>query len=398
MNLKTIVVVNDFNYVQGGASKVAIDTAQCLHEKGYNVIFFSGTYKENEKTYKQISTQQRECLSDGIKGAIRSIRNIKVEKEFSKLLDSLDNKSTIIHIHGWTKSLSSVVFKIANKKNFKIVLTVHDYFTACPNGGFFNYKKRTICKYTPLSPRCMLCNCDSRNYFFKLYRTIRQKYQNSIIKKTKMHCIYISDFSKNILKDSWIAKNDSKRINNPVDITKQKFKDSSANEYYAFLGRISKEKGVDIFCKAITECGLKGIVIGDGSELNSLKRKYPEIEFTGWKNTNEIQEILKKVRILVFTSLWYETMGLTVLEAKANGIPAIVGNTTAASEYIINGRNGFVFKTGDVEDLKIKLSLCDDKTVSLLSKTSYDMYWKKPFDKENYVKELINYYLKILKE
>ena len=31
----TIVVVNDFDYVQGGASKVALDTAKFLYENGY---------------------------------------------------------------------------------------------------------------------------------------------------------------------------------------------------------------------------------------------------------------------------------------------------------------------------------------------------------------------------
>ena len=30
MNVKTVVIVNDFNYTQGGASKVAIDTARIL--------------------------------------------------------------------------------------------------------------------------------------------------------------------------------------------------------------------------------------------------------------------------------------------------------------------------------------------------------------------------------
>ena len=35
MNIKTVVIVNDFNYIQGGASKVAIDTAKILRESGF---------------------------------------------------------------------------------------------------------------------------------------------------------------------------------------------------------------------------------------------------------------------------------------------------------------------------------------------------------------------------
>ena len=33
MEVKTVIVVNDFNYIQGGASKVAIDTANVLKKK-----------------------------------------------------------------------------------------------------------------------------------------------------------------------------------------------------------------------------------------------------------------------------------------------------------------------------------------------------------------------------
>ena len=49
MNVKTVVIVNDFNYTQGGASKVAIDTARILKEENIKVIFFSAVNKDNEK-------------------------------------------------------------------------------------------------------------------------------------------------------------------------------------------------------------------------------------------------------------------------------------------------------------------------------------------------------------
>ena len=39
------------------------------------------------------------------------------------------------------QNVCSSVFDVAFKMNFKLVLTLHDYFTACPNGGYFNYQK-----------------------------------------------------------------------------------------------------------------------------------------------------------------------------------------------------------------------------------------------------------------
>ena len=81
MKVKTVIIVNDFNYVQGGASKVAIDTARILKEDGLNVIFFSAVNKneENIDGIKYISTNQNEALKEKnkIKGIIN--RNIQFQ-------------------------------------------------------------------------------------------------------------------------------------------------------------------------------------------------------------------------------------------------------------------------------------------------------------------------------
>lgn len=360
MNVKTVVIVNDFNYVQGGASKVAIDTARILKESGLNVIFFSAVNKkqENIEGIKYITTNQNEALKEKnkIKGAINGIYNFRARNELKKLLKTLDKDSTIIHIHGWTKALSSSIFDIAFKLKFKVVLTLHDYFTACPNGGYFNYKENKICKLNPLSYKCIKCNCDSRNYGFKLYRVIRQFIQNNIVKLNDKieDVITISKFSEEVLKNTLGKNTKVTRIYNPIDLYKDEEKiDYLKNEYYLYVGRVSKEKGVDLFCQAITDLGYKGIAVGEGDEKEKLEKQYPKIEFTGWKNKEEVTEYMKGAKALIFPSRWYETAGLTVLEAQVFGIPCIVSRNTAASEFIEDGENGLLFE--DLDDLKNKI-------------------------------------------
>ena len=46
-----------------------------------------------------------------------------------------------------------------------------------------------------------------------------------------------------------------------------------------------------------------------------LEKQYPNIEFVGWKNKDEVKQYMKGARALIFPSRWYETAGLTVLEA-----------------------------------------------------------------------------------
>ena len=357
-NKKTIIIVNDFNYVQGGASKVAIQTAKILkNNTDYRIIFFSAVNKpeENIDGIEYISTNQNEALNEKnkLKGIINGIYNFKAKNVFKNLLLTLDRKNTIIHVHGWTKALSSSIFDIAFKMKFKVVLTLHDYFTACPNGGYFNYKKNEICHLKPLSWKCVMCNCDSRNYAFKIYRVIRQFVQNKIVKLNDKleYVITISDFSEKILKQTLNPRTKIARIYNPIDIEPSKEKrDFTKNKYYLYVGRVSKEKGVDLFCQAITELNLEGIVVGDGNERERLKKLYPNIQFTGWKSSDEVKEYMKRARALIFPSRLYETAGLTVLEAQAYGIPCIVSQNTAAVEFV---DTNCIFENYD--DLKNKL-------------------------------------------
>ena len=394
--IKNIVIINDFNYIQGGASKVAIDTANLLSNE-YNVYFFCGDSKQSstlKKNIKMICTNQGEALKDKnkLRGIINGIYNFKAKKELKKVLLTLDKNETIIHVHGWTKCLSSSVFDISWKLNFKLVLTMHDYFTACPNGGYFNYKKNEICKLKPLSWKCIKCNCDSRNYAFKIYRIIRQFVQNRIVKLNDKltDVISISDFSEKILRKTLNSKTKIHRVYNPIDFDKKIYKiDSTINKYYLYVGRVSKEKGVDLFCEAISKLKLNGIVVGDGPEKAWLQKKYPNIEFTGWKESQDVKKYMRSSRALIFPSRWYECAPLTPLEAMQYNIPIITSNCNACIDYIDERSKKLIF--GNLEEL-IKILSEFDSSSAIVNEIIL-----KKYEKKYYLNNLKKVYCKIIR-
>lgn len=353
MKIKNIVVVNDFDYIQGGASKVAIQTANLLKENipELNVYFFSGAHDESSNLRGDVisvCTNQGESLKskNKLKGAIDNLYNFKSKKYLKELLKTLNKDETIIHVHGWTKCLSSSVFDVAFKMNFKLVLTLHDYFTACPNGGYFNYQKNEIWTVKPFSLKYILTNCDSRNYFFHLYRLLRFFIQDKVVKLNDRltDVITISDFSENILKKTLNPNTHIHRVYNPIDLDpNREVVDYTKNEYFLYVGRISKEKGVDIFCEGVTKANKKGIVVGDGSELEKLKEEFPNIDFVGWKNSEEVKEYMKGAKALIIPSRWYEAAPLTPIEALQYGIPIISSDCNATVDYLVNESNGTTF-------------------------------------------------------
>lgn len=359
-NIKTVVIINDFDYIEGGAANVAISTAKALVKAGYNTYFFSAVSKKNTPKIngvKYISTNQYASLSDPnkMRGALNGLYNFKAARSLKKLLKNLDNKTTLIHIHTWTKALSSSIWNAAYSLHVPIYLTCHDYFTVCPNGGFFNYKKTRICKKKPLSISCLKCNCDSRNYGIKLYRFARGIVQNklvNILKKTSKF-ISISSFSENILKENFPKNIIFERVYNPIDAIDFAEKiHPESNKYFLFVGRLSKEKGCELFCQAITDLKQKGIVVGDGPDASRLRSMFTNdyVSFVGWKNRNEVFEYMHRAKALIFPSMWYETDGLSVREALSIGLPCIVSDCCAAKDYITDSTKGCTFNS--LENLK----------------------------------------------
>lgn len=392
--IKNIIIVNDFGYVQGGASKVAIDTVNLLSQYDYNVYFFTGkiqTKKESRgisEKVKVIATNQPEALQDNnrLRGFKNGLYNKKAYIELSTLLSKLNPRETIVHIHGWTKVLSSSIFKACFDFNFITVLTLHDYFAACPNGGFFNYQTNQICPLRAMGEECFKTDCDSRNYFFKLYRLWRQKIQNDIgvLSKVK-NIIYISDLQWSILKPYFTNVKNAQKILNPIDAENKKRYKKHPNGPFVYIGRLSKEKGIVEFCEGVTLAKVPATVAGDGPLLGLLRQNYPNIQFLGWQNHDSILSLMEQAKCLIFPSLWYEGEPLAPIEADTIGLPCILSDKNSAKEFI---KTSYIYNGNSVEDLYHIIQKFNNEYENI----KINKHVKSP----NYVKDITKFYNKSL--
>lgn len=403
--LKNIIIVYDQAFYSGGAAKIAIDSAIELSKK-YNVFYFSALDNVTEELKNSKITvvtcgQKHIGLTKNFKYLLRGIWNKDVLNIFDTFLKKFNSYETIIHIHGWTKSLSSSIFKVIRKNHFKSIITLHEYFTVCKNGGLYNYRKNAICNLNSCSFKCSFTNCDKKNYFYKIYRNIRDIKQKKELRKLHPSVIYITDFSRNIIKSKLcFVPNNEYRIDNFIEENKFIYDRVSVenNDIYLFMARLSHEKGLDIFCDVINKYNLKGVVVGSGPLLESYKKIYPNIIFKGWLDGQKKYDVLKKVRALIIPTRWYETMGLTVLETMRLGIPSIVSKQSATSEFIEDGYNGLLFSIDD-NDLESKLlQFKDDNFVETISLNAMKYCNAHDYSLRRHVNELINAYECELKE
>lgn len=359
---KPIVVVSDFGYIEGGAVSVAVKTAVLLASEGHKVVFFCGEGPVCEEL--AVSDVETVCLgmpsinSNPSKlDAIRNgVWNAHAYKMFSDLLNRNDLKGAIVHVHTWTKVLSSAVFAAATENGNPILLTVHDYFSVCPNGGFYDYNDKRICESKPRSVTCVCRNCDKRSYAQKLWRVARQTRQDRWVRNNpKVHYAFVSEYCRDILVPFLRSEYPYEVLHNPIDHIRFNDNDiSQVRNCFLYIGRISPEKGADLFCEAVSALSAKGIVIGDGEMLPDLKKRFSHnVEFTGWLKPDEMASRgAARAIALVQPSRWHEAAPLTPLQMLERGVPCIVPDRCAARGYIEEGVNGLLFKTGDVEDLK----------------------------------------------
>lgn len=399
--MKTVVIVADFGYVEGGAAKVALDSVRLLHQAGMRVILFCGS-KMVEPEVERLGIRMVRLGQYELKGnpnrlaaMCDGIWNRRAAVELGKLLDSLDPAETVVHIHTWTKILSPSIFSVLRKSGFRTVLTVHDYFLGCPNGAIYDYRRERPCPYRGGSVRCLFCNCDARKYVHKLWRWIRQQVIGYQLRRfDRLEMITISDLEQRHLQNQIGTRNRCLRINNPIRFSEVDGAPMSARDAFVFVGRVSPEKGPLTFAEAVARCGGKGIIVGDGPLLGEVRRRYPQIECLGWKSAEEVSCILSMRAIaLAFTSVWFEGAPLSPLEAMSVGVPCIISDRTNASEYIVDGETGLLYRTGDVEDLAVKMRrLSDAREWARIAENVRRQFDRAAYSEETYVGRLLQLY------
>lgn len=353
-----VVVLNNSCTAQGGASRVAIDEAVALSKRGAHVSFLGASgpicTELTNADLRVICLGQPELANAGLRPSVmfQGLWNSDAYHATASLLDSLDARRTIVHLHGFTQALSTSPVRCAVDRGFRVVYTLHDFFSACPNGAFFNYASKTPCELRPLSLSCISTNCDKRRYAHKLYRVARSLTQRSVgrFPSGVRDYIALSKRSETLLRPYLPADAHVYPIANPIEVPRRPPVDVMRNQSIVAVGRLDPEKGVEVLVEAAGLCGTPITFVGDGP-LRALVEASDGCRVTGWLPRDAVLAELDQARCVVFPSLWYETYGLAVAEAAARGVPAIVSDISAAAERIRNNETGWHVRTGHAEDL-----------------------------------------------
>jgi len=162
-------------------------------------------------------------------------------------------------------------------------------------------------------------------------------------------------------------------VYNGIEISKFKFF-PTPKDYFAFLGRMSPEKGPIEAIRIAKKAKIKLIMAAkvDAVDVKYFKEQVKplidekQIQFIGEVDHKGKLELLGNARALISPIQWEEPFGLVFVEAMACGTPVIAMNRGSVPELIIDKKTGFVCENEDQAAEKIKLIDTIDR------KTCYD--------------------------
>lgn len=388
-----ILILNDFGHVNGGTSQVAIANALALAAGGHAVTYFCAVGPVAPELaaagLRVVCLDQQEIAADPdrLRAARQGLWNGVAARALDRLLAEYA-APPIVHIHGWSKALSASVCAAAVARRAPVVVTLHDFFAACPNGGFYQYPQQRICELTAMSAACIACNCDSRSYGQKLYRVARQAAQwgPGRLPGGVRHFIHHSRLARDVLAPYLPADARLHFLPMAIDVPAGPPVAVADNTDFLMAGRLAPEKGVTLFAEAANIADVMPVFAGEGRMRAAILAAAPQAEITGWLPREALAARMGRARALVLASRWYETFGLVVAEALAQGIPVIVPDRNAAAELVEDGVTGLVFRSGDVRDLAAKITrLKDGARAAALGAAAHARYWAAPLTVQRHV-------------
>ncbi len=119
-----------------------------------------------------------------------------------------------------------------------------------------------------------------------------------------------------------------------------------------FLGRLVKEKGLDVFADVVNALAARGVphrvlVVGDGPALGWFAERVPGAVFAGFQSGDALGRAVASMDVFFNPSVT-ETFGNVTTEAMAAGVPVVAARATGAVDLVDEGCTGFLVPPRDV--------------------------------------------------
>ncbi|MCX2473265.1 glycosyltransferase family 4 protein [Pedobacter sp. MC2016-05] len=362
-----IIFVHTFYKVPGGEDTVVQNEMELLRRNGHQVDLVE--FKNEGNTFAKILFSPFNFFSYLIiKEKIKSIR------------------PDLIHIHNLHFAASASVIHGAHKMGVPIVATLHNYRFLCPSGTLYfdgelfldSLKTKVPWKAIKLgvyrNSRLLTFLLGASNYIQHKIKTF-DKISKFIVLGEHSKSLFLNSHFKNYHQKFVVKPNFSPSTSTAV---------VEEGSYFLFVGRLSKEKGVETLLEAFSATSIKLRIIGSGEfsdEIISRCSIHKNITYLGQQPQHVVKEQLNGALALVFPSQWYETFGMVLIEAYSRSVPVIASDLGNIKTIVEDGKTGLTFEPGNAQDLLKKVTYYNNLPTTI--KAEYRCNARKAYEKAN---------------
>jgi glycosyltransferase involved in cell wall biosynthesis len=331
-----ILHVNKFLYRRGGAESYMSDVAALQGAAGDTVEYFGMAHPDNDpSTYADRFPRNVELdpVPPGARAklaaASRMLWSRSSARGIAAVLD--DFRPDVVHFHNIYHQLSPSIVRPTARRGIAMVMTLHDYKLACPTYQLLDHDAiceacidtnlwaapRRRCKDGSLGASALLAG------ELALHRALGAYDPISAL-------ICPSRFMLDTMTRAGIER--PARLRHLPHFVETAGIDpkTTPGGGLAFVGRLSREKGVDVLLRAVAALDPAAplVLAGDGPERAALERLRDELglsstTFVGRLPKEGVEALLRSSLAMVLPARWHENQPMSILEAFALGVPVV---------------------------------------------------------------------------
>ena len=253
-----------------------------------------------------------------------------------------DFQPEVIHVHNWHYAVGPLVVRIAGKRNIPVVLTIQNFRLLCPSatllykGALFMDSVQASFPWTAVKKKVY------RNSYFQTWWLACVIWIHKKIGTWKMVDRFIvqTDIAKNVFISSSLGVAENQFSIKPNFIKDPGLVPVEREDFFLFIGRLAEEKGIDVLLDAFKDKSADLYIGGDGplqEKVIAACNENPRIHYLGLLDKKAVRDLMGRCSTLIFPSIWFEGMPMTLIEAFAVGTPVIASDLGAMASMIRGG-------------------------------------------------------------
>jgi glycosyltransferase involved in cell wall biosynthesis len=334
-----ILTVHNYYQRPGGEDRVFESEGALLEAQGHVVL----RYSVRNDTIGE---------SAGLRLAGRAIWSAASYKAIRSLCRS--ERPDVVHVHNTLPLISPSAYHAVKAERVPVVQTLHNYRLACAPATFFrdgHLCEECLGKRIGWPAVAHACYRGSRPASAVVASVVGFHRLIGTWTSTVDRYIALTEFARGKFVEMGIPPNRLTVKPNFVDPDPGVGRHQGG--YALYVGRLDREKGIETLLRAWTMVGtmLPLKVIGSGPLEHLLHSPPPGVEWLGQRDKADVTALMRDAAVLIFPSEWYETFGLTIIEAYATGLPVIASAIGAATELVRDGSTGLSYAPGNAAAL-----------------------------------------------